>query len=54
MTILMENLETLPKIKRITAEDCFIPLGRAFASTLPSRDGIVEAALALCGKGKKR
>lgn len=54
MTILMENLETLPKIKRITAEDCFIPLGRAFASTLPSRDGILEAALTLCGKGKKR
>ena len=32
---------------RITAEDSFIPLGRAATLTLPSRDSIVEAALEL-------
>lgn len=53
MTILMENLDPLPRIKRLTAEDCFIPLGRAYAATLPSRDGIVDTAVALCRKGKK-
>jgi 2-oxoisovalerate dehydrogenase E1 component len=31
--------------RRITAEDSFIPLGRAATLTLPSRDSIVEAAL---------
>ena len=33
--------------RRITAEDSFIPLGRAATITLPSRDSIVEAALEL-------
>ena len=32
---------------RITAEDSFIPLGRAATLTLPSRDLIVAAALEL-------
>jgi len=32
---------------RVTAEDSFIPLGRAATLTLPSRDSIVEAALEL-------
>ncbi len=32
---------------RITAEDSFIPLGRAATLTLPSRDSIIEAALDL-------
>jgi 2-oxoisovalerate dehydrogenase E1 component len=32
---------------RITADDSFIPLGRAATVTLPSRDSIVEAALEL-------
>ncbi len=31
---------------RVTAEDCFIATGPAYAATLPSVDGIVEAALA--------
>jgi 2-oxoisovalerate dehydrogenase E1 component len=34
-------------VRRITAEDSFIPLGRAATLTLPSRDSIVEAALEL-------
>lgn len=33
--------------RRVTAEDSFIPLGRAATLTLPSRDSIVEAALEL-------
>ncbi|HET9428350.1 MAG TPA: thiamine pyrophosphate-dependent enzyme [Allosphingosinicella sp.] len=33
--------------RRLTAEDSFIPLGRAATLTLPSRDSIVEAALEL-------
>jgi 2-oxoisovalerate dehydrogenase E1 component len=33
--------------RRITAEDSFIPLGRAATLTLPSRDSIVAAALEL-------
>ncbi|HEY2483118.1 MAG TPA: thiamine pyrophosphate-dependent enzyme, partial [Caulobacteraceae bacterium] len=34
-------------VSRLAAEDSFIPLGRAATITLPSRDGIVAAALAL-------
>jgi 2-oxoisovalerate dehydrogenase E1 component len=33
------------KTRRITAEDSFIPLGRAATVTLPSRDSIIAAAL---------
>jgi 2-oxoisovalerate dehydrogenase E1 component len=33
--------------RRLTAEDSFIPLGRAATLTLPSRDSIVAAALEL-------
>ncbi len=41
--------ERAPEVKcrRITAEDSFIPLGRAATLTLPSRDSIVAAALEL-------
>lgn len=48
MTLFAERAPGLP-LKRVTAEDCFIPLGRAANITLPSRDGIVSAALALVG-----
>ena len=33
--------------RRVTAEDSFIPLGRAATLTLPNRDSIVAAALEL-------
>jgi len=36
-------------VSRLAAEDSFIPLGRAATVTLPSRDGIVAAALAAAG-----
>ncbi|HEX8262732.1 MAG TPA: transketolase C-terminal domain-containing protein, partial [Allosphingosinicella sp.] len=41
--------ERAPQVdcRRITAEDSFIPLGRAATLTLPSRDSIVAAALEL-------
>ncbi|SNX72495.1 branched-chain alpha-keto acid dehydrogenase E1 component [Cereibacter ovatus] len=35
------------RIARVTAEDSFIATGPAYAATLPSRDGIVAAALEL-------
>ncbi len=34
---------------RVVAEDCFIATGPAYAAPLPSKDGIVAAALALTG-----
>lgn len=37
-----------PDARRITAEDCFIATGPAYAATLPSADGIVAAARDLC------
>lgn len=39
---------------RLAAKDSFIATGPAFASTLPSRDGIVDAALNLIEARKKR
>ncbi|MEE9451620.1 MAG: thiamine pyrophosphate-dependent enzyme [Gammaproteobacteria bacterium] len=44
MTLLLEKLHPLPPIKRITAEDSFIPLGDAAQWVLPSRDDIVKVA----------
>ncbi|MCC2617718.1 MFS transporter [Aestuariibacter halophilus] len=37
------------QIARVTAEDCFIPLGSASYAVLPSREQIVSAAVALVG-----
>ncbi|WED43271.1 dehydrogenase E1 component subunit alpha/beta [Legionella cardiaca] len=47
MTLLMEHAPNRLKIRRITGEDCFIPLGTAWQYLLPSRDSIVAAILAL-------
>ncbi len=47
VTLLVESLESLPKIARITGDDCFIPLGDAWTHVLPSRDKIIEAVLNL-------
>lgn len=38
------------RIARVTAEDSFIATGPAYAATLPSKDGIVVAALRLTGR----
>ncbi|MEH6825250.1 MAG: thiamine pyrophosphate-dependent enzyme [Motiliproteus sp.] len=50
VSLVTEKLPQPPALKRLSAEDCFIPLGRAATCTLPSRDAIVDAALALLGK----
>jgi 2-oxoisovalerate dehydrogenase E1 component len=48
MASLHERLgEACPKVARITAEDCFIPLADAATLPLPVRDTIVAAALTL-------
>ncbi len=47
---ILESEAKPPKVKVITADDCFIPLGRAAAAGLPSRDEIVEGALKLLNK----
>ncbi len=46
---LMALLKNHNNVERLTAEDSFIPLGRAYASTLPSKESIAEAALNLVG-----
>jgi 2-oxoisovalerate dehydrogenase E1 component len=46
MALLQENLAPATKLRRITADDCFIPLGRAATVPLPSKDEIVAEALA--------
>lgn len=47
VTLLVENLNPLPGIKRVTAQDSFIPLGDAWQYVLPSRDEIVQAVLTM-------
>jgi 2-oxoisovalerate dehydrogenase E1 component len=44
MTLLVEKAAHQPNLKRVVAEDCFIPLGKAATVTLPSCDSIVSAA----------
>ncbi|MFC6673274.1 dehydrogenase E1 component subunit alpha/beta [Marinobacterium aestuariivivens] len=47
MTLVAERMAPMPALKRLCAEDSFIALGPAYAATLPSKDGIVAAALEL-------
>lgn len=51
VTMLVERLPRLPRIQRITADDCFIPLGKAATVLLPNVDDIVAGALTLCRSG---
>ena len=46
-TLLLEELQPLPRVRRLTGEDCFIPLGPAWNHVLPSCDSIVAAAESL-------
>ncbi len=50
MTMVMENTSPTPKTERLTADDCFIPLGKAYAATLPSKETIIQSALELLGE----
>jgi 2-oxoisovalerate dehydrogenase E1 component len=57
MAALVERLgqgKGAPRLARVTAKDCFIPLGKAATILLPSREQIVKAALEVAevGKGK--
>lgn len=47
ITLLVERCQNIPKMARVTAEDCFIPLGKAYNVLLPSKESIVAAAVAL-------
>jgi 2-oxoisovalerate dehydrogenase E1 component len=48
--LILQKSAKIPRVKVITADDCFIPLGKAAAAGLPSRDEIVAAAAQLLGK----
>ncbi|WP_426416326.1 thiamine pyrophosphate-dependent enzyme [Aestuariirhabdus sp. LZHN29] len=50
VTLVQEQLQSAPKLARLTGNDCFIPLAGAATSGLPSAEGIIDAALALIGK----
>lgn len=47
ITLLTEKTQNQLDIKRLTGEDCFIPLGEAWQYVLPSRDSIISAVIAL-------
>jgi 2-oxoisovalerate dehydrogenase E1 component len=47
MSLLHDKINSGTRLQRITAEDSFIPLGKAATVTLPDRDSIVQAALEL-------
>lgn len=54
ITLIHEKMPEPPKMARIAAEDCFIPLGRAATVTLPGKDSIIDAALGLMGKSAQQ
>lgn len=47
MALILERLDPIPKVKRLTAADCFIPLGQAWQYLLPSKQAIVDAVVNL-------
>lgn len=47
---LIESAVKIPRVKIVAADDCFIPLGKAAAAGLPSKEEIVLAALKLLNK----
>jgi 2-oxoisovalerate dehydrogenase E1 component len=47
ITLLVEKISPLPKIKRITGHDSFIPLGEAWKYVLPSKEDIIKAVIEL-------
>ena len=46
-TLLLEQMRHQCPIKRLTAEDCFIPLGPAMQLMLPSKAQIIEAVMSM-------
>ncbi|WP_421867411.1 dehydrogenase E1 component subunit alpha/beta [Motiliproteus sp.] len=49
VSLVSEKLPSPPKLQRLSADDSFIPLGRAATITLPSKQTIEQAALNLMG-----
>jgi 2-oxoisovalerate dehydrogenase E1 component len=47
MALFVEKCQDVPLLRRITADDSFIPLGKAYNVLLPSQESITEAALKL-------
>lgn len=47
---IVEHFDEPPRVKIVAADDCFIPLGKAAAAGLPSKDEIVTAALKLVNR----
>jgi 2-oxoisovalerate dehydrogenase E1 component len=50
VTMMVEHMPKLPKIKVVAAHDCFITLGVAAAAGLPSKDEIIAASLQMVGR----
>ena len=46
-TLFAEKLPPEIAVKRLTAEDCFIPLGKAATATLPSKESIENSSLSM-------
>lgn len=53
MTLLMEQASAQLNVKRLTGEDCFIPLGNAWQYLLPSKEKIVAAVIDLDAVNKE-
>lgn len=51
MALVQEGAKHKPGLARLTADDSFIPLGKGATVTLPSKESILEAALALVRAG---
>lgn len=49
---ILENYENPPQVKVVAADDCFIPLGKAAAAGLPSRDEIMQTALLMLKRNR--
>lgn len=47
MALFMEQLSHRPSVRRVCAEDCFIPLGQSWQYILPSKETILQQARAL-------
>jgi len=51
MALVQEGAKHKPNLARLTADDSFIPLGKGATVTLPSKESIIKAALALVEGG---
>ena len=51
VAMMVEQLASVPRIKVVAADDCFIPLGKAATAGLPSVEDIIAGALELAGQG---